>query len=234
VYKIELVANAICLLFFSCSCHREVRGNSLINDTVPKEIKIPYHDIASVDDTGQLLLQKTAKYLGLSSLVNGRQGLTVRIWLWDLHQVHYVVNIYESKNEHRCSVIQWTGQQSKTDTNDYIFTVHSEWSNLQPKSGWDSFDSVLAKYQICGLAGGMDSKDMPDIITPAAYVDFEIAQRSKFRHYKYLEPSFYRYIDEGSNDVYQFLKYFDKQMSVEAYHPADSLYIHGKYRNSSK
>jgi hypothetical protein len=80
----------------------------------------------------------------------------------------------------------------------------------------------------------MSSKDMPDILTPAAYVDFQIARPPMFRNYQYLEPSFTRYIDEQSNDVYQFLKYFDMEMGVNLYHPSDSLYIGGKYRKKAK
>jgi hypothetical protein len=115
-----------------------------------------------------------------------------------------------------------------------LFTVFKQWSNIRPKSGWGAFDSALAKYKITDLTNGMSSKDMPDIITPAAYVDFEIARPPTIRYYKYLEPSFCRYIDDASNDVYQFLKYFDREMRVDVYHPVDSLYIPGKYTGARR
>lgn len=223
--RMKCVVNIIFLLFFSCTTRRNTGVNDPALDTIPKEIKVPYQKVTSAGTDDQKLVQNTAKFMGLPSLSDGHQGLYVRIWLWGLDHIYYVVNIWSNKTEHQCSVVQWTGQTEKEDTNVYIFAIHRQWINLQPKSGWNNFDSMLVKCQIASLRNGMSSKDMPDIITPAAYVDFEIAQPANYRYYEYLEPSFSRYIDDGSNKVYQFLKFFNREMNVRVYNPADSLYI---------
>lgn len=52
-----------------------------------------------------------------------------------------------------------------------------------------------------------------------SYVQFEIAQYNKYRYYEYLEPSYFKNIDKGSYNVYQFLNFFNKEMNVPVYRP---------------
>ena len=61
-----------------------------------------------------------------------------------------------------------------------------------------------------------------------AYVQFEIAQLNHYRFYEYLEPSYYRYVDTGSRNVYEFLEYFNREMGVQVYNPAQNLFVKPK------
>ncbi len=169
--------------------------------------------------------------MGLPDLLKWKNGLYVRIWLWDA-KGNYVLNISRDGLNNSASIIQWSG---KTVDNVKYIVINKEWRNLVPKAGWDNLFTLLEKYKIPDLSSG-DAKrsQMPDHLTHMTYTQFEIVRSNQYRFYEYLEPAFCRYIDSGSNDIYQFLKSFNKEMNVNIYTPDDSEFIDPKYRRDNK
>jgi hypothetical protein len=59
-------------------------------------------------------------------------------------------------------------------------------------------------------------------------VNFEIARPNEYRFYEYLQPEFYRYVDENSRIVNDFLKYLNAEMNLNVYTPDEKLFAEPK------
>ncbi len=188
---------------------------------------ILYREIIPVNSSRQqAFLENLAMLMDLPTLPNGREGLCIRIWVWDKPK-SYVVNIIDSNGIKNCSVLQFNSK--KPDTVDYI-AVNEEWKNLKPISGWEKFFFTLNNSQITLLPSGDVQDSVEGFLTMMAYIEFEIATPGFYRFYEYLEPSYYRYVDKNSNTIYRFLKYLSKEMQVKIYNPAEKLFIDPKYK----
>jgi hypothetical protein len=177
-------------------------------------------DSSVLEKQDQLFLQNIERNIGLPGMTNKGEGLYIRIWVWDVEKGgqsrDYIINIAKNYSNKECSVIEFTGKT--IDNSDYII-IHNVWENLTPKSGWNKFFETIDKYQIPSMKSGKSYKNQTEFLTKMAYVQFEIVNRNAYRFYEYLEPSFYRHTDTGSNNVYQFLKYFNDEMKVHIYNP---------------
>lgn len=193
-----------------------------LNDTIPAEKIIPYSDDSSIRKDGKsLFLSNIAKYLQISSLKDDTKGMHIRIWIWGYHSPNYVTTIYKHGSNADCSTISWSGRQ--VDSARYII-VHHYWTKLMPKSGWNKFFSTLNGLGITTLEGGLSYSQHRGHLTRMSYVQFEIVENGKYRYYEYLEPSYYRYVENGSMKIYQFLKYFDREMNLNIYQTNDGLF----------
>jgi hypothetical protein len=220
------MSNIACLLFINLAFNAShtspvgsARAESL--DTVPVEKIILYTEDLSVHHTRQqMFLGNLSKIMGLPSLHEKTDELFIRIWLWDFGE-HYVIDISKNGSQYTCSALSWNSK--KIDSNDYVI-IHKEWPILIPKSGWNLFFKTLNKYQILKLKSGLSFEQHTGHLTQSSYVQFELEERGSYRYYEYLEPSYYRFVEKGSNKVYSFLKYFDQQMNIDAYMPPENLF----------
>ena len=193
--------------------------------TIQKEKLILYHEDSSVQHTRQqLFLQNLGRIMELPTLSSGKNGLYIRVWLWNAKK-KYVIDISENEPTNKCHIVEFNSK--KIDSNEYI-AIHHEWKNLKPKSGWSNFFSTLKKYQIVTMESGKSAKEQRDHLTDMAYIQFEISQLGQYRFYEYLEPSYYRYVEAGAMNVYQFLNYFNKEMDLPVYKPADNAFAKPK------
>ena len=209
------------LMSISCNIHQKNTTQNNAYDTLQKERIIPYHEDSSVHHSRQqLFLRNFGNLMGLPSIFNGVNGVYIRIWLWD-SKTKYVININSDYVNDESEVLAFNTK--KIDSSEYVI-IHKEWRNLKPKSGWQDFFAAIEKYKITTLQSGKSAKEQKDFLTHMAYIQFEVAQPGQYRFYEYLEPSFYRYVDKGSNNIYEFLKYYDKEMNVQLYNPAKDLF----------
>jgi hypothetical protein len=189
-------------------------------DTVPSPKVILYKE-----DTGlrhsrkQLILANLSKLMNLPSLHEGNHKLYIRIWLWE-DDGRYILDIGRDLPENNASVLSWTSK--KVDTNEYI-EIQKHWESLVPESGWGQFFQKVNYYRIRSLEGSA-SKKYSDHLTHSAYVQVEIEEAGHYRYYEYLEPSFYRLVDSGANSIYEFLRFFDRQMNLKVYNPPAAVF----------
>jgi hypothetical protein len=205
------------------SCNGD-KNNANANISQHEKI-IPYREDSIVkNDRQQLYLKNVGETIGLPLISNGKDGLYIRIWIWGFRQ-NYVVNISKGQKGSECLIVQFSGK--KIDSNEYL-VIHKQWDNLIPKSGWKIFFDTLEMYQIPVMKSGKRYEDQTDFLTHMTYIQFEIAQLNHYRFYEYLEPSYYRYVDTGSRNVYEFLEYFNREMGVQVYNPAQNLFVKPK------
>ena len=183
-----------------------------------------YEDSVVVHNRQELFLQNVSKFIGLPFLRDEKDGVHVRIWLWG--DLDYIIDISQRAGTNLCYIIQFHGE--KDSTNDYLM-IDSIFKNLQPNSGWSDFFSKLKQYKILTMKSGTPYEKQVDVLTDRmSYVQFEVAQNNQYRFYEYLEPSYYRYVDTGSRNVYEFLEYFNQQMNVQVYKPEKTLFVNPK------
>jgi hypothetical protein len=187
------------LIFFLFSCSDNYSGSpQVISDSVVQEISIPYHEDSVVfNNRREPFVQNLGKILGLPALAGGT----------------YVIDISGLPLKKECHILQFS--TPKNDSGVFV-VVHKQWKITRPKSGWNQFFDIANKFQIVHLTSG---KNIPDLMTRMAYIQFEIAQPEHYRFYEYLEPAHYRHVEEGSNNVYSFLKYLNDEMEVQVYTP---------------
>ncbi len=205
--------------FISCHLNDERKIQFAELDT-PKYPKIlPYTEDSSIRGSRQEpFVKNLGKLMGLPLISGMNSGVYVRIWLWS-GEMKYVLNISDSLKEKTCSVIKFKG------SGDSLIVIHHEWMNLIPKSGWEVFLEHSQMSEILNLQPGRPADEQRYFLTEMAYVQFEISRNGQYRFFEYYEPSFYRFIDTGSMKVYNFLKYFNREMNLNIYNPADSLYV---------
>lgn len=195
-------------------------------EVVQQERLIPYHEDATVkNDRQQLFLNNLSMIIGLPTIKNDSEGSYVRIWLWDGER-KYIITISKNGSTNKCHIIEWNS--TKKDTTDYIL-IHKAW-NVVPKSGWDNLWAVLASHRIFDLPGIRPHVKQKGHLTTMAYVQFEIARHDQYRYYEYLEPSFYRYVDEDSRTVHEFLKYLRREINYSVYAPAEQLFLEPEHK----
>lgn len=219
LFSFALIIN---LTVNSCGGEKGVFFREIIADTLPTQKMIPYKEDSSIgDDEKQLYLRNISKNLNISLLDNGMKGLYIRIWLWGYHSPNYIITIRDDSSKMLCSTISWSG---KTIDSTKFILVHNEWNNLIPKSGWTNFFAKVNEYKIKTMKSGLPSNQHRGHLTRMSSVQFEIVEDGKYRYYEYLEPSYYRYVEKGSNNIYQFLKFFNREMGIEVFNPPDKLF----------
>jgi hypothetical protein len=202
--------------------HKFVSSKSVLTDTIPAERFIPYQEDPSIrDDRKSKYLSNVAKNLAISSLNDQGKGTYVRIWIWGYDSPNFVITIYKDSSNFGCQTVSWSGKQ--IDTARFI-VIHRSWNNLVPKSGWNKFFSRLNRFGITTLQGGLSLSQHRGHLTRMSYVQFEIVENGKYRYYEYLEPSYYRYVEKGSREIYEFLKYFDREMNIDVYRTEDKFF----------
>jgi hypothetical protein len=214
--KVKYIITLFILILFSCKGQKRGDLKQNASDSTSKPRMIAYHEDSLVKGSRQqLYLTNVAKFMGLPSITNGSEGLYIRIWIWS-HERKYVINISDNFNKNECDITEFNG--TKKDDNDFL-VIYREWKNLSPQSGWDNFTDTMFQFHIPDMESGEIQNKRKEFLTEMAYVQFEIAQPGKYRFYEYLEPSFYRCVDTGSNNVYQFLNFFNKEMKIRVYNP---------------
>ena len=88
---------------------------------------------------------------------------------------------------------------------------------LMPKSGWINFFDSLGILNIPEMPSAKLSWEQRERYTSMEYVEFEIDQPNQYRFFKYLDPFYFRNEDSASAKVYEFLKYFNKEMGTHIY-----------------
>jgi hypothetical protein len=220
-----LIFASFCLAILSCCAQKKkelkkVADSTLINQQVRKIL----YPKDSVRLGKEQFLKKVASLIDLPTIDIGKEGIYVRIWAWGFEE-NYIINISKNSDDYNCRILAFEIlRQDSTGTN--YLSILSEWQNVNPKSGWDTFIKKMNQYQIPFLESGkiQHQQQLPGR-TSSAYIQFEIAKPNEYRFYEYLEPSYYRYIDTSSKAVYNFLEYINKEMSIQVYKPAKHLFL---------
>jgi hypothetical protein len=211
----------IVMILLSC---REPKNNILPNDrldTINKERVVLYQENAAIKaDRTTLFLSNLSHLIGLPNIEKGKEGMYIRIWLWDSPK-KYIINISKDGESNKCHIVEYNSKRK--DSTEYI-VIHREWE-VKPKAGWDSCWATIEKYKIPYLKTGKSYKELEHRLTEMAYVNFEIARPNQYRYYEYLQPDFYRYVDENSRIVNDFLKYLNTEMNLNVYSPSEKLYV---------
>jgi hypothetical protein len=214
----------IVMALFSC---REPKNNILPNnhlDTINTERVVLYQEDSAIKaDNKTLFLSNLSRLIGLPNIEKGKEGLYIRIWLWD-SQKKYIINISKDGEQNKCHIVEMNSR--KKDSAEYI-VIHREW-DVKPKAGWDSCWATIEKFKIPYLKSGKSYREWDHHLTEMAYVDFEIARPNQYRFYDYLQPEFYREVDENSRIVNDFLKYLNAEMNLNVYVPEEKLFVEPK------
>ncbi|QNA43804.1 hypothetical protein [Lacibacter sediminis] len=208
--KILLLCCAIILTFFSC------------NTRTKKDIL--YAEDSSVTYLGEheRLVTNIGRLLELPAINTGTKGTCIRIWIWGFDE-SYVINIEKDNIGNHCQIIEFL-TENRDSAHNYIH-IQREWQNLNPKSGWDTFFKRMEEYQIPFLDNGKIHKEKLGSLTHSSYVEFEIAQTNSYRLYRYLEPSYYRYVDADSKAIYNFLELINTEMNVKVNQFPNHLFL---------
>lgn len=208
--KIILICCIISLIFYSCNLRTK------------KEIL--YTEDSSTRSLGERerLLTNVGRLLELPAINNGTQGECVRIWIWGFKE-SYVINIKKDDLGSHCQIIEFLTER-RDSTHDFIL-IQDEWQNLKPKAGWDIFFKRMEEYKIPFLESGKIHLQKRGSLNHSSYVEFEIAQSNTYRFYRYLEPSYYRYVDVDSKAVYDFLQLINTEMNVKVHQFPNHLFL---------
>jgi hypothetical protein len=221
MFTITYLPLILCLILLSCNSKPGSVGKENPSDTANGLYMVRYSEPDSVKNTSkEAYLQNFAKLLGLTEIRYGYAGNIIRIWLWD-DSIKYVIDISEAVTKD-CSVTAFTAKEIDSV---YYIVVTNQWKHLVPTSGWESFFERLTRYNIITMKKGNESEKQKSHLTHGWYMQFEIAGHKEYRYYEFLYPWFYRYVDKGSRDVHEFLKYFSRDMPVKVYDPEDELYV---------
>lgn len=212
--KIGYAFSILFLFYISCK-------NSDQQSTNLHKINFNYKNISD-----ELFLNNMAKVIDMPPITKDSNALFIRIWLWN--DTAYVVNISIDEKYNECNIQKLTS--SIIDSIEYV-KILGEFANLKPNSGWKNFLDTLNIYKIQTLESGSKELLKKDFATPMSYIQFEINDHGKYHYYKYLEPSFYRYIDTPSMRVFNFLKYLDYEFQVQIYTPPEKMFA---YPNAQK
>lgn len=219
----NLITIVIVISLFQIFCNRKDEQN--ITDSLvylPNQQKIiPYKNDSNYQKSRQeVFLKSVAAHMGLPVVSTMNNDFYLRVWLWEYGK-NYVINVHNEKTKNECSVVEFNGVN--IDTSNYLL-IHKVHNNLHPKNGWALFLDTLERYRIANLNPVLNiQKETGHSITSMSYVQFEVSQRGQYRFYQFLEPSYYRTLDSGSHSVYQFLKYFNREMNIEVYHGSSFL-----------
>ena len=220
------VVNIIGAMFFlicSCDTNTNVRIKEIKRDSIPNDKIILYTEDSISKLGGEPFARNLGKLMRLPEMLDEDKKTKIRMWLWEAEK-KYVVDIVDGTLR-ECTVTEFNIK--KKDSNNYII-IHRKLKNLQPSSGWDKFLLTLNNYEITSLKPGKTVNEYKEHLTEMSTVQFEVATFGKYRYFEYVEPSFYRYIDSGSKNIYDFLLYFNKQMDVEVYNPPKELFVKPK------
>jgi hypothetical protein len=208
----------IVMALFSC---REPKNNILPNDhldTINTERVVLYQEDSAIKaDRTTLFLSNLSRLIGLPNIEKEKEGLYIRIWLWDAPK-KYIINISKDGEHNKCHIVEYNTKRK--DSTEYII-IHREW-DVKPKAGWDSCWATIEKFKIPYLKSGKSYQEMGHHLTTLSYVNFEIARHGQYRLYEYLQPDYYRNIDENSRIVNDFLNYLNAEMSLNAYFPMEN------------
>jgi hypothetical protein len=188
-------------------------------DTVNRQTAI-VADSEATKLNEKLFLENFAELLGLEK-IEGKKGPRLRIWIWE-DDKKYVIDIENTDKSKTCSIVEFSSSREDSGKN---IIIYNEWKNLRPKSGWQSFFEQTHRYQVFDLEGGKIQKKRIEHLTHMAYTQFEMVNSGKYRYYKYLEPSYYRYVDESSRKIYTFLEYINREFNVKVYSHSKKLFI---------
>ena len=163
------------------------------------------------------------RIIHLPSMLQMNDSLNIRIWIWG--DTTNLINISLNNSKDSCSVVQLSGK--KIDNKEYIVILR-ERRNLYPLSGWANFVDSINKDKILFLKNESRKLKETDFLDKMSYIQFEINLHGRYRCYKILEPSFFRYTDASAMKIFNFLKYFDYEFRVLAYNPSEKLFAYPK------
>jgi hypothetical protein len=213
-YKISLVV--VWLMIVRC----QNSSHSGPSTTHQQKRKIVYYeDPLTKNSRQELFVKHLARLMGMPDMRSNDADLYLRIWFWDFDD-KYVVNISKKGKNYADQIIEWGNE--KKDSVEYI-VIQREWKNIVPVSSWENLWTRVRELQ--NIRDGKKRDELKSQLTQMSYVQFEIGGQGKYRYFEYLEPSFYRYIDSPSNEIYKFLKMLNEELNVKVYNPADSLYV---------
>ena len=167
-----------------------------------------------------VFLDKFARLAGLPVILNGVEGIFARIWFWEGER-RYIVSISKKGGSNTCQIVEWNSR--KKDTTEFIL-IHRTW-NVEPGSGWDNLWATMNSHRVLDLPGGKPYEEQEHKLTHMYTVQFEIAGPGRYRYYKYLEPEFYRYVDDNSRTMHEFLKYLSRELNFKVYDPSEKLFV---------
>ena len=200
----------ICLILLSCNAHKQ-NDSHTGNAVIQKERIILYHEDSSISSKDKVpYLRNFAKNLGIPVLLGGYKGLYIRIWAWDFEDNKYIIDINESSSGNACSIISFIPKRK--DTGSYIIVLEKR--SVTPQSGWKDFFRSLEKYRLPEIKSEKLSKEQKTRFTSMEYILFEIDQPDQYRFYEYPDPFYFKDEDTASANIYNFLKFFNKEMKT--------------------
>lgn len=185
-----------------------------------KNLILYIEDSSISGDRKQLFLKNFSKNLNIPLLVDTINLSYNRIWLWG-GEKKYVIDIINDSLKFYCNILEFN---TRNINGKQFILIHRRINNCIPKSGWRKFYRIL-ETSILSLEGGNEFGNQVDFPTNMSYIQFEVVAQKKYRYFEYLEPSYYRKVDNGSKNVYEFLNYFNREMNLNIYKPTKSIYV---------
>ena len=215
----KIITNAILSFIF---CSSIVQKQYLFYNCGNQPDSIPHNRLLKTTQNKKAedrqFLEDYALLLHLSPMKRESPGLHLRIWLWDFNK-KYVIDLTYDSLKKGCVVIK-----HKFVVKDSIESIKSL-SYARPKSGWINLIEKMKVDHLFDMETGNIQYTANKYLTHMAYYDFEISNNGYYHYYKYLEPSYYRYVDNNSKEIFNFLEFLNTQFGVKIYDPPLKLFI---------
>jgi hypothetical protein len=217
----EYLMGSMCFFFLACNIHPKSEQAHTHANSDQNVQMMRYHEDAAIRTSQRLFLQNLSEIMSMPLIVDDENGLHIRIWLWD-SDTGYAITLKLDSLHNECNIVGF--YDKKIDTAEYI-VIKNDQRNLKLKDGWKNIHSALIKFNILTMATGKTYKEHKEVTTHMTYVQFEVARVNEYKYYEYLEPSYYRYVDTESMNIYNFLEYLNEQLGVQIYKPANNMFI---------
>ena len=209
------------LTLFGCTQKRETNSANrqpLVDST---RLAVLYSKDTSIkEERGEPHLTNIARLLCLPPINKGTNDNCIRIWFWNTPGPNYVVDIRERGEEGELDVWEFGSSVG----GDSVVRYQGK-SYLLTKAIWPPFADSLRTLGIRDLPGFDSSLEkLGSVACHGAYVNFEITSQGAYRYYEYLDPYYFRYVDESSSRIDRFLLYLNQEVEKRIYQPSYELY----------
>jgi hypothetical protein len=209
-------------LFLNSKCISQNYNNRVYRpDSIPRVGLYAIKNKVNNKLSDSLFYEILAREIGFSNLQSNSIGLRLRVWLLDFEK-QYVLDVTIDSLEKKYTIVKLSG--SLVDSI-YYLKIENVITGLVPKFGWNNFITKMHLNKIFQLKSGkVQESSRHSHLTHGVFYGFELVRDGKYNNFKYFEPSFYRLVDNDSNNVFKFLNYLNKIFPVKIYNRGLKLY----------